>query len=273
MALRCQVPFSIHPMWLGLPCPTFLLSVPHHVSEAPFSSNTQLYLRAQSCPTLCDSMDGSPPGSSVDGIFQARILEWVAISYTRNIQLAPSKIFSTRSPSSFLHCKRRLFFFPQLSVSHTRTDTHRHAHARTHAQPVSPRFPRARSGPRSGSGRRELVRGPVRNPRWQSGAESARARLPGAHSAARQPAPPAPLGSETRGWAAASSERPENVGGLLWFKKQTNKRKKEREGRWERGSEEEERERFLTRRRAPSRRLAGVCGTAARLGRRLGISP
>ena len=35
---------------------------------------------AQSCPTLCDPMDYSPPGSSVYGIFQARILEWVAIS-------------------------------------------------------------------------------------------------------------------------------------------------------------------------------------------------
>ena len=32
----------------------------------------------QSCPTLCDPMDCSPPGSSVHGIFQARILEWVA---------------------------------------------------------------------------------------------------------------------------------------------------------------------------------------------------
>ena len=31
----------------------------------------------QSCPTLCDSMDVSPPGSSVHEIFQARILEWV----------------------------------------------------------------------------------------------------------------------------------------------------------------------------------------------------
>ena len=38
---------------------------------------------AQSCPTLCDSMDCSPPGSSVPGIFQARILEWVAISFSR----------------------------------------------------------------------------------------------------------------------------------------------------------------------------------------------
>ena len=38
---------------------------------------------AQSCPTLCDPMDYSPPGSSVHGIFQARILEWVAISFSR----------------------------------------------------------------------------------------------------------------------------------------------------------------------------------------------
>ena len=34
----------------------------------------------QSCPTLCDPIDGSPPGSSVHGILQARTLEWVAIS-------------------------------------------------------------------------------------------------------------------------------------------------------------------------------------------------
>ena len=37
----------------------------------------------QSCLTLCDPMDCSPPGSSVHGILQARILEWVAISYSR----------------------------------------------------------------------------------------------------------------------------------------------------------------------------------------------
>ena len=35
----------------------------------------------QSCPTLCDLIDGSPPGCSVPGILQARILEWVAISF------------------------------------------------------------------------------------------------------------------------------------------------------------------------------------------------
>ena len=35
----------------------------------------------QLCPTLCDPIDGSPPGSPVPGILQARILEWVAISF------------------------------------------------------------------------------------------------------------------------------------------------------------------------------------------------
>ena len=37
----------------------------------------------QSCPTLCDPMDCSLPGSSIHGIFQARIVEWVAISFSR----------------------------------------------------------------------------------------------------------------------------------------------------------------------------------------------
>ena len=36
----------------------------------------------QSCPTLCDPKDGSPPGSTVPGILQARTLEWVAISFS-----------------------------------------------------------------------------------------------------------------------------------------------------------------------------------------------
>ena len=38
---------------------------------------------AQSCPTLCDPMDCSLPGSSVNGIFQAIVLEWIAISFSR----------------------------------------------------------------------------------------------------------------------------------------------------------------------------------------------
>ena len=41
----------------------------------------------QSCPTLCNPMDGSPPGSSVPGILQARILEWVAIAFSKTLPI------------------------------------------------------------------------------------------------------------------------------------------------------------------------------------------
>ena len=41
----------------------------------------------QSCPTLCDPTDGSPPGSPVPGILQARTLEWVAISFKKKLYL------------------------------------------------------------------------------------------------------------------------------------------------------------------------------------------
>ena len=48
-------------------------------------------LVTQSCPTLCDPMGCSPPGFSIHGIFQARMLKWVAISYPQNILLMLSK--------------------------------------------------------------------------------------------------------------------------------------------------------------------------------------
>ena len=38
----------------------------------------------QSCPTLCDPIDGSPPGSPIPGILQARVLEWDAIAFSDN---------------------------------------------------------------------------------------------------------------------------------------------------------------------------------------------
>ena len=44
----------------------------------------------QSCPTLCDPIDGSPPGSSVPGILQTRTLEWVAISFSNACMHAKS---------------------------------------------------------------------------------------------------------------------------------------------------------------------------------------
>ena len=47
---------------------------------------------AQSCLTLCDPMDYSLPGSSVRGVFQARILEWVAIFFSRGSSLPSDQI-------------------------------------------------------------------------------------------------------------------------------------------------------------------------------------
>ena len=46
------------------------------------------------CPTLCDPMDCSLPGSSVHGIFQARILEWVAIPLSRGVALGISSYYA-----------------------------------------------------------------------------------------------------------------------------------------------------------------------------------
>ena len=50
--------------------------VAYHVLAAAAATSLQ------SCLTLCDPVDGSPPGSPVPGILQARILEWVAISFS-----------------------------------------------------------------------------------------------------------------------------------------------------------------------------------------------
>ena len=60
--------FSRQEHWSGLPFPS-----PMHESESEV---------AQSCPTLSNPMDDSLPGSSVHGIFQARVLEWVAIAFS-----------------------------------------------------------------------------------------------------------------------------------------------------------------------------------------------
>ena len=59
--------------------PTFLrlYSFLYHIPHAPDAAKS-----LQSYPTLCDPIDGSPPGSPVPGILQARTLEWVAISFS-----------------------------------------------------------------------------------------------------------------------------------------------------------------------------------------------
>ena len=46
------------------------------------SGNAAAAKSLQSCPTLCDPIDGSPPGSPIPGIVQARTVEWVAISFS-----------------------------------------------------------------------------------------------------------------------------------------------------------------------------------------------
>ena len=101
--IACQAPlsmrFSRQESWSGLPCPpgdlptqgpdrpllsllgqagSLLLAPPGKpVSSAATAKSLQ------SCLTLCSPIDCSPPGSSVPGILQARILEWVAISFSR----------------------------------------------------------------------------------------------------------------------------------------------------------------------------------------------
>ena len=71
----CEAPlsmrFSRHEYWSELPFPS-----PMHESE----NESEI---AQSCPTLSDLMDCSLPGSSVHEIFQARVLEWVAIAFSK----------------------------------------------------------------------------------------------------------------------------------------------------------------------------------------------
>ena len=53
-----------------------LINEPNKVAAAAAAKSLQL------CPTMCDPIDGSPPGSPVPGILQARTLEWVAISFS-----------------------------------------------------------------------------------------------------------------------------------------------------------------------------------------------
>ena len=70
-----------------------------------------VYRGAQSCPTLCDPMDCSPPGSSVHGIFQARILEWIAIPFSRG-----SSWPRNQTSTSYISCfsKRILYHWGHL---------------------------------------------------------------------------------------------------------------------------------------------------------------
>ena len=64
-------------MYLYRPSIFALVKLPYKYAAAAAAKSLQ------SCPTLCDPIDGSPPGSPVPGVLQARILEWVAFSFSR----------------------------------------------------------------------------------------------------------------------------------------------------------------------------------------------
>ena len=69
----------------------------------PYTTLVRVCLVSLLSQTLCNPMDCSPPGSSVNGILQARILEWVGIFFSRGI-------FPTQgSNPSLLHCGQILF--------------------------------------------------------------------------------------------------------------------------------------------------------------------
>ena len=70
-------------------------------------------LIAHLCPTLCDPVDCSPPGSYVHGILQARILDWVAISFSGDL---PNAGIEPRSPT--LQLDSLLSEPPGVSVLH-----------------------------------------------------------------------------------------------------------------------------------------------------------
>ena len=87
--------FSRQEYWSGLPFPSPgdlpypgiepgspTLGADTLTSEPPGKPKLFAAKSLQSCPTLCDPIDGSPQGSPVPGILQARTLEWVAISFS-----------------------------------------------------------------------------------------------------------------------------------------------------------------------------------------------
>ena len=75
---RAQLPLG---MW-NLPGPGIQLCSLHWQTSFPITGLLEEKVKVpQSCPTLCDPMDCSPPGSSVHGILQARILEWAATPF------------------------------------------------------------------------------------------------------------------------------------------------------------------------------------------------
>ena len=99
---------------------TMFMDRKNQYSENEYTTQSNLYIQCnsyqsaaaaakslQSCLTLCDPIDSSPPGSCVSGILQARILEWVAIFFSK-IQCNPyqttNSIFHRARTNNFTIC-------------------------------------------------------------------------------------------------------------------------------------------------------------------------
>ena len=111
--LLCSWGFSRQEYWSGLPCPPPGGSnpgLPHcrwifSVWAEALSKSMPCYAKSlQSCPTLCDPRDSSPPGSPIPGTLQARTLEWVAISFSNAWKWKVKvKSLSPVQPGSSIH--------------------------------------------------------------------------------------------------------------------------------------------------------------------------
>ena len=76
--IKIKAYFNENASYKGIHCfINKLLSLKYHLAAAAAAESLQ------SCPTLCDPIDGSPPGSPVPGILQARTLEWASISFSK----------------------------------------------------------------------------------------------------------------------------------------------------------------------------------------------
>ena len=69
--------------WFHEPVTDYPSAISQDIGLTPSVITLKVKAKVKSCPTLCDPMECSLPGSSVHGIFQARVLEWVAISFSR----------------------------------------------------------------------------------------------------------------------------------------------------------------------------------------------
>ena len=85
---------------------------PYHLSAAAAAAKS-----LQSCLTLCDPIDGSPPYSSVHGILQARTLEWVAIAFSVPSLQPPRFLTLLFFATSYLTLRLNALFFQNFKLT------------------------------------------------------------------------------------------------------------------------------------------------------------